>query len=106
MFNDPKKDLHQLEKQLWAVEADMDDNAMDDEFQRIYEELRAEFGADRDTVNQMPTNRSVYQAPTPHRIPEKPVELSRERFGFLAFLFCLECLALSAVAFSWLVSLL
>ena len=114
MFDNPKKELQELEQQLLAAEEYTTEN--EDEFQSIYAEVLAEFGPDRDAVQELPirnfANNYGRDVRPVHSIPQQPVEIPRElpvpreRSGFLTFLFCLECLALSAVAVCWLVNLL
>ena len=120
MFDNPKKELQELEDQLLAAEEYPDTTdaaeATDDEFQSIYAELLAEFGPERDAADEVPirnfANGYGRNLQTIHSIPQKPVEnireipVPREHFGFLTFLFCVECLALTAVALCWLESLL
>ena len=118
MFDDPKKELQTLEDQLLAAEEPMTTN--DDEFQSIYNEVLAEFGQDWDTPDEPPIrNFANGYGRNVHNIPQKSVEIPRpmqkplfeapvprEHYGFLTFLFCLECLALTGVTVLWLVNLL
>ena len=119
MFDDPKKELQQLENQLLAAEnpVHVNDN---DEFERIYAEVLAEFGTDGTSADEPPIrNFANGYGRDLHKIPQRPVEFSRpmemprfeppvprEHYGFLTFLFCLECLVLTGVTLLWLVNLL
>ena len=125
MFDDPKKELQSLEDQLLAAEEQTKTEHTDD-FQSIYAEVLAEFGPDWDTPDEPPIrNFANGYGRNIHDIPQKPVEIPgpveiprpmqkplfeapvpREHYGFLTFLFCLECLALAGVTLLWLVNLL
>ena len=108
MFDDPKKKLQELEEQLLAAEEH------DEEFQKIYAEVLAEFGPGGTDEAEPPIRNFAngYGGDFPSQ-PQKPVETiseeqpaKKERFGFLVFLFCLECLAIGGVAAFWLINTL
>ena len=111
MFSDPKKELQELEDQLLAAEQETSEN--DEEFQRIYAEVLAEFGpvvshADEPPIRNFANGygrdfHKPIQQPVEQILPEPPAP--REHFGFLTFLFCLECLLFAGVAISWLVNM-
>ena len=119
MFDDPKKKLRELEDQLLAAEENEKFHAEQDaEFQKIYEEVLAEFGS-VDAPEQEPPIRNFANGYGKdfHRPMQKPVEIPvkipdpepvqpREHSGFLTFLFCVECLAIAGVAVFWLVNAL
>lgn len=110
MFDDPKKELQELEDQLLAAEHHSSND--DDEFQRIYAEVLAEFGPGGSDAQEPPIrNFANNYGRNSHKPVQQPVEeipqglaAPKERFGFLAFLFCLECAALAGLAAFWLVN--
>lgn len=123
MFDDPKKKLRELEDQLLAAEENEDFNAeQDDEFQKIYAEVLAEFGPVNEPEQEPPIRnfangygRNIQPvtpvAPAPMPEPEPVFEEEeprpvRERVGGLVFLAVLECLILAGLAFFWLGGLL
>ena len=107
MFDNPNKELQELENQLLAAEHGVKEN--NDDFQQIYAEVLAEFGSDdqeppiRNFANgygqyvYKPVQKPVEQVLTPSHPPKEPV-------GFLTFLVCLECLGLLSVAILWLLN--
>ena len=122
MFDNPNKELQSLEDRLLAVEAEtlvhpapaaeLDTFENDDEFQRIYAEVLAEFGPGSSDHDEPPIRNyangygksihSSVQEPVEEFLPEPAAP--REHCGFLAFLFCLECLVFAGVAAFWLVN--
>ena len=117
MFDDPKRKLQELEDQLLAAE----DNTLEqeDEFQKIYAEVLAEFGPG-DTQEQEPPIRNfangygrnvqpvtpVVPPPMPEPEPileqEAPARTKRERIAGLVFLAVIECLIFAGLAAFWL----
>ena len=122
MFDDPKKELQELEDQLLAAETPVHVND-DEEFQRIYAEVLAEFGPG-DAQEQEPPIRNfangygrnvqpvtpVAPPPMPEPEPileeEEPTPTKRERIGGLVFLAVIECLIFAGLAAFWLGGLL
>ena len=117
MFDDPKRKLQELEDQLLAAE----DNTLEqeDEFQKIYAEVLAEFGPG-DAQEQEPPIRNfangygrnvqpvtpVAPPPMPEPEPileqEAPARTKRERIAGLVFLAVIECLIFAGLAAFWL----
>ena len=112
MFDDPKRKLQELEDQLLAAEEYTEEQ--EDEFQKIYAGVLAEFGP-VDEPEQEPPIRNFANGygrkiqpvtrPAPPPMPE-PVEEEplprRERIGGLVFLAVLECLIFAGLAVYWL----
>lgn len=112
MFDDPKRKLQELEDQLLAAE----DHTLqqEDEFQKIYAEVLAEFGPG-DAQEQEPPIRNfangygrnahpVTPMPEPKPIAREAEAIPprRERIGGLVFLVILECLIAAGLAVIWL----
>ena len=121
MFDDPKRKLQELEDQLLAAE----DTTLEqeDEFQKIYAEVLAEFGPG-DAQEQEPPIRNfangygrnvqpvtpVAPPPMPEPEPileeEEPTPTKRERIGGLVFLAVIECLIFAGLAAWWILRLM
>ena len=117
LFDDPKRKLQELEDQLLAAEETTLEQ--EDEFQKIYAEVLAEFGPG-DTQEQEPPIRNfangygrnvqpvtpVAPPPMPEPEPileeEEPTPTKRERIGGLVFLAVIECLIFAGLAALWL----
>ena len=55
MFDDPKKELQELEDQLLAAEEKKEESGLDDaEFERLYDEILAEFGPKKSAPEPVP----------------------------------------------------
>ena len=117
MFDDPKKELQELEDQLLAAEecTEVDE----EEFQRIYAEVLAEFGSAVVSDQEPPIRnfangygRNIQPVtpavPEPMPVPEpvqgapEPRQSKRERVGGLVFLAVVECLIFASLAAWWL----
>ena len=112
MFDNPRKELQELEDQLLAAEEYTQEQ--EDEFQKIYAEVLAEFGPG-DALDQEPPIRNfangygrnvqpvtpVAPPPLPEPEPifmeEEPIP-QREPIGGLVFLVILECLIFVGLA--------
>ena len=116
MFDDPKRKLQELEDQLLAEEEYTEEQ--EDEFQKIYAEVLAEFGPG-DAQEQEPPIRNFANGsgrkiqpvtrPAPPPMPEPGEEEPlprRERIGGLVFLVIVECLIFAGLAAFWLGGLL
>ena len=111
MFDDPKEELRQLEEQLLAAEEPLEASMLDEkEFETLYNEILEEFGSQNDEPpvrnfangygRSDPQPREIPQPAPP--APEPPVKGN----GALIFTLCLEILAIFAVAFFWIMSVL
>ena len=121
MFDDPRKELQALEEQLLAAEEKTEVN--DEEFQRIYAEVLAEFGPAADVRETEPPIRNFAngygrniqpQPPKPVEVPHVPVQdpipapvpkPRRQRVGCLVFVTLLEVLVAAGLVAFWLVKL-
>ena len=105
MFDDPKKELQQLEEQLLALEQDED-------FERFYEDIYSEFGEEpvgKETRMQdlkpEPPKRprsNTYSDSTRYAAPVKKDNTIRN----LTILACVETLGIVAVVLWWVMRLL
>ena len=123
MFDDPKKELQELEDQLLAAEENQEPSALDDaEFERLYDEILAEFGPKKSSGEAVPAET---EAPIRNfangyggvvRTPPLPVgdELlsddesvpSEKGSKGLIFLAILECAAIAGLAAFWIMNVL
>ena len=105
MFDDPKKELQQLEEQLLALEPDED-------FERFYEDIYSEFGEEPADENgpmqdlKLETPRrpqsNAYSDSTRYAAPVKKDNSIRN----LTILACVETLGIVAVVLWWVLRLL
>ena len=99
MFDDPQKELKRLEEQL--LQNDMDD----DEFERFYQDVFEEFGADE--AQEQP--RAVAKAKTstyadaPRAVAPKKKDKSIRNLAIVIFL---ECMGIAAVVLWWVLRIL
>ena len=117
MFDDPKKELKELEGQLLAAEEKQETAMLDEkEFEALYNEIRAEFAP---RTNEPPVRNfangygrnytpETAPAPTPAPMPEPEPEPEprRKKHKFLRFIITVELLALAAFGALWAMTLL
>ena len=118
MFDDPKKELRELEDQLLAAEEKQPESGLDDaEFERLYDEILAEFGPRNSTGTAAPAageapirnfaNGYGGVVPTPplpvgDEILSDDEAVPSEKGGRgLIFLVILECMAIGGLALYW-----
>ena len=103
MFDDPKKELKRLEEQLLKEEQP------DDEFERFYQEIYAEFGPaeGEEAAEPAPARtaapRTSTYADTPRAVAPKKKDKSIRN---LTVAVCLECAGILAVVLWWVLQLL
>ena len=123
MFDDPKKELRELEDQLLAAEENKEESGLDDaEFERLYDEILEEFGPKKSAPE---TPRVSEEAPIRNfangygvvrsqpigtdgdeLLPDdEPVPTEKGSKG-LVFLAILESLAIAGLAVYWTLSFL
>ena len=124
MFDDPKKELRELEDQLLAAEEKQPESGLDDaEFERLYDEILAEFGPRNSTGTAAP---AAGEAPIRNfangyggvvRTPplpagdailadDEPLPTEKGSNRGLVFLICLEILAVAGLAAYWILNYL
>ena len=114
MFDDTKKELKELEGQLLAAEKSQDTAMLDDDFETLFNEIKAEFApqnnepAIRNFANNYGRTATPRPAPRPAPAPAPaPVpEPRKKRHGGLGFIIFLETVALIALLGFWAVYLL
>ena len=117
MFDDPKKELRELEGKLLAAQ-EVPEGAMLDEaeFEALYNEILAEYGPREEKTPSEPPVRNfangygrmeppVTQAPPAQpRAPEPDPAPRPKGNGGLIFTICLESIAIAAVLGLWILS--
>ena len=114
MFDDTKKELKELEGQLLAAEKSQDTAMLDDDFETLFNEIKAEFAPQNNepAIRNFANNygRTAAPRPTPRPAPAPapaPVpEPRKKRHGGLGFIIFLETVALIALLGFWAVYLL
>ena len=103
MFKDSKKELKALEGRMLAAEESRKDPMLDDDFETLFNEIKAEYGSrnDEPPVRNY-ANSYGRPAPAPAPMPE-PRKKRQTGLGFLIFL---EIVALTAVLGFWALHLL
>ena len=100
MFDNPQKELKQLEEQLLKNEMD------DDAFERFYREIYEEFGTDREQEAPRavaPKTKNGAYKDVPRAVAPRKKE---KGVRGLVFLICLELLGIAGVILWWLQRLL
>ena len=103
MFDDPQKELKRLEEQLLKLEE------KDDEFERFYQDIFAEFGAaeeDTQPVPAAPVKKQSAYADTPRAVAPKKKKKKKKGVKGLVITVCLELLAIGGIVVYWLMRLL
>lgn len=109
MFDDPKKELERLEKELLAARTD------DEAFEHFYDEILEEFGPKKtreeedylkDILEEIPS--LAEEGPNAYRDHTRPAAAPRKEKSNLplVLILCLECLGIAGVAAWWLMRLL
>ena len=111
MFDDTKKELKELESQLLADEKSQDAPMLDEDFETLFNEIKADLGSQNDepTIRNFANGYGKYQAPAaprPAPAPAPVAEPRKKRHGGLGFLIFLEIVALVAVLGFWALYLL
>ena len=115
MFDDPKKELKELEGQLLAAEEKQETAMLDEkEFEALYNEIRAEFAprTSEPPVRNFANGYGKYAAarpaprPAPVTAPAPEPEPRKKRHAGLGFIIFLEIVALVAVLGFWALYLL
>ena len=121
MFDDPKKELEELERQLLAEEEVPEPAMLDEaEFEALYHEILEEFGPRQAETPADPPIRNFangygFYIPPRHEItlavpedalPSEPELPKVKGNGGLIFTICLESIAIAAVLGLWILSLL
>ena len=112
MFDDTKKELKELEGQLLAAEKSQDTAMLDDDFETLFNEIKAEFApqnnepAIRTFANNYGCTAAPRPAPRPAPAPAPVPEPRKKRHGGLGFIIFLETVALIALLGFWAVYLL
>ena len=112
MFDDTKKELKELEGQLLAAEKSQDTAMLDDDFETLFNEIKAEFApqnnepAIRNFANNYGCTAAPRPAPRPAPAPAPVPEPRKKRHGGLGFIIFLETVALIALLGFWAVYLL
>ncbi|MBR5022558.1 MAG: hypothetical protein IKY18_05105 [Oscillospiraceae bacterium] len=112
MFEDPKKELKALEGRMLAAEESRKDPMLDDDFETLFNEIKAEYGPRNDEppvrnyANNYGRPAAVRPAPHPAPAPAPVPEPRKKRKTGLGFLIFLEIVALIAVLGFWALHLL
>ena len=113
MFDDPNKELRELEDRLLAVEAPRETSMLDEqEFEALYDEILSEYGQQDDHEPPVRNFANGYgrpvvpEAPRPQTVPLTPDTQDRGGNAGLIFTICLEIAAIAAVVIFWILSLL
>ena len=114
MFDDTKKELKELEGQLLAAEKSQDTAMLDDDFETLFNEIKADLGSQNDepAIRNFANNYGRAAAPrpaprpAPAPAPAPMPEPRKKRHGGLGFIIFLETVALIALLGFWAVYLL
>lgn len=112
MFDDTKKELKELEGELLAAERTQDAALLDDDFEALFNEIKADLGSQNDEpairnfANGYGRAAAPRPAPRPAPAPAPVPEPRKKRHGGLGFIIFLEILALAALLGFWAVYLL
>ena len=114
MFEDPKKELKALEGRMLAAEESREAPLLDDDFETLFNEIKAEYGPRnneppvRNFANNYgrPTAPRPASRPAPAPAPAPVPEPRKKRKTGLGFLIFLEIVALIAVLGFWALYLL
>ena len=108
MFDDTKKELKELEGELLAAERSQDAALLDDDFETLFNEIKADLGPQNDepAIRNFANNYGRTAAPQPAPAPAPVAEPRKQRHGGLGFLIFLEISAIVAVLGFWVLYLL
>ena len=118
MFDDTKKELKELEGELLAAEKSQDTAMLDDDFETLFNEIKADLGSQNDepAIRNYANGYGKYSAPVTYTAPvyapapapmhEPAPEPRKKRHSGLGFIIFLEIVALIAVLGFWALYLL